>query len=61
MNLILKYHIRLILLFLGRVSLKNIRLNPHNDRFLAASIILRFESGLFGKTTPSTKIFRISL
>ena len=41
----------------ARVSLKNTPLNPSSDSFLAASIISRFESGLFGKTTLSTKIF----
>ena len=61
MNLNLKYHIRLILVFLGRVALKNTPLNPHSDSFLAASIISKFESGLFGKTTLSTQIFGISL
>ena len=47
--------------FLGRESLKNIPLNPKSDSFLAASIISRFDSGLFGKKTLSTKIFGISL
>ena len=31
-----------------RVSLKNTPLNPLSDSFVAASIISRFESGLFG-------------
>ena len=35
--------------FLRTVSLKNTPLNPYSDNFLAASIISRFESGLFGK------------
>ena len=46
--------------FIGRVYLKNTPLNPYSDSFLAASIISRFESGLFGKTTRSTKIYGIS-
>ena len=46
---------RLILLFL-EVTLKNTPLNPYSDSFLAASIISRFESGLFGKTPLPTKI-----
>ena len=60
MNLNLKYHIRLILLSLEE-SLKNTPLNPFSDSCLEALIILRFESGLFGKVTLSTNIFGISL
>ena len=59
MNLNLKYRIHLIFVFLGRVSLKNSPLNQHSDSFLAASIISRSESALFGKTTLSNKIFGI--
>ena len=47
--------------FLGRVSRKNTPLNPYGDSFSATSIISRFESGLFGNATLSTKIFGISL
>ena len=36
---------------------KNTPLIPYSDSFLAASIISRFESGLFCRTTLSNKIF----
>ena len=41
--------------FVGRVSLKSTLLNQYSDSLLSASIISRFEGGLFGETTLSTK------